>query len=177
MSLCRQQNLVFYFQFLSVADEQHAQSLEYGHFHLVCMGSMWNFRAHSELFYSPPQIIVCSFTHQCAVRAALEGRVLVLDGIEKAERNVLPILNNLLENREMQLDDGRFLVAPEKYDKLSQRWGNMPLIWFIGTVSGLIYIKVFLWNEGLSWPRSSQLSSHSAFLLCPRPIKYSRSSL
>uniref|UniRef100_A0A914XQV0 ATPase dynein-related AAA domain-containing protein n=1 Tax=Plectus sambesii TaxID=2011161 RepID=A0A914XQV0_9BILA len=54
----------------------------------------------------------------CAVRAALNGRVLILDGVEKAERNVLPILNNLLENREMQLDDGRFLVAPEKYDKL-----------------------------------------------------------
>jgi von Willebrand factor A domain-containing protein 8 len=38
--------------------------------------------------------------------------------VEKAERNVLPILNNLLENREMQLDDGRFLMAAEKYDKL-----------------------------------------------------------
>ncbi len=48
----------------------------------------------------------------------MEGRVLVLEGIEKAERNVLPILNNLLENREMQLEDGRFLVAPEKYDSL-----------------------------------------------------------
>ena len=44
--------------------------------------------------------------------------MLILDGVEKAERNVLPILNNLLENREMQLDDGRFLVAPKKYDKL-----------------------------------------------------------
>lgn len=44
--------------------------------------------------------------------------MLVIDGVEKAERNVLPILNNLLENREMQLDDGRFLLAPEKYDKL-----------------------------------------------------------
>lgn len=27
------------------------------------------------------------------------GRVLILEGIEKAERNVLPVLNNLLENR------------------------------------------------------------------------------
>jgi hypothetical protein len=54
----------------------------------------------------------------CAVRAALNGRVLLVDGVEKAERNVLPILNNLLENREMQLDDGRFLMAPDKYDKL-----------------------------------------------------------
>lgn len=55
---------------------------------------------------------------QAAVKAALEGRVLVLEGIEKAERNVLPVLNNLLENREMQLDDGRFLMAADRYDKL-----------------------------------------------------------
>ena len=60
------------------------------------------------------------YIDQCAVRAALEGRVLVLEGVEKAERNVLPVLNNLLENREMQLEDGRFLVAAERYDKLLQ---------------------------------------------------------
>uniref|UniRef100_A0A1I7YH63 VWFA domain-containing protein n=1 Tax=Steinernema glaseri TaxID=37863 RepID=A0A1I7YH63_9BILA len=58
------------------------------------------------------------YTDLCAVRAALAGRVLVIDGVERAERNVLPILNNLLENREMQLDDGRFLMPAEKYDKL-----------------------------------------------------------
>lgn len=58
------------------------------------------------------------YIDQCAVRAATQGRILLLEGIEKAERNVLPILNNLLENREMQLDDGRFLVAAERYDKL-----------------------------------------------------------
>lgn len=58
------------------------------------------------------------YEDQSAVRAALEGRVLVLDGVEKAERNVLPILNNLLENREVQLEDGRFLVSAERYDKL-----------------------------------------------------------
>ncbi|KAH7728242.1 ATPase [Aphelenchoides avenae] len=37
------------------------------------------------------------YSDLCAVRAALNGRVLVIDGVEKAERNVLPILNNLLE--------------------------------------------------------------------------------
>jgi hypothetical protein len=42
----------------------------------------------------------------------------VLEGIEKAERNVLPILNNLLENREMHLEDGRFLIPASRYDKL-----------------------------------------------------------
>ena len=35
--------------------------------------------------------------------------MLVLEGVEKAERNVLPLLNNLLENREMALEDGGFL--------------------------------------------------------------------
>lgn len=60
------------------------------------------------------------YVDQCAVEAAVKGRVLVLEGIEKAERNVLPVLNNLLENREMQLDDGKFLVAASRYDQLLQ---------------------------------------------------------
>ena len=55
---------------------------------------------------------------QSAVRAAVHGRILILEGIEKAERNVLPVLNNLLENREIQLDDGRFLMSASRYDKL-----------------------------------------------------------
>ena len=36
---------------------------------------------------------------QSAVNAALHGRVLVVEGLEKVERNVMPVLNNLLENR------------------------------------------------------------------------------
>ncbi|CAK4732189.1 unnamed protein product [Aphanomyces euteiches] len=39
------------------------------------------------------------FADQAPVRAAVHGRILILDGLEKAERNVLPTLNNLLENR------------------------------------------------------------------------------
>uniref|UniRef100_A0A8C9W2Q1 von Willebrand factor A domain-containing protein 8 n=1 Tax=Scleropages formosus TaxID=113540 RepID=A0A8C9W2Q1_SCLFO len=58
------------------------------------------------------------YVDQCAVRAATQGRILILEGLEKAERNVLPVLNNLLENREMQLEDGRFLMAAQRYDKL-----------------------------------------------------------
>ena len=58
------------------------------------------------------------FVDQAAVRAAVHGRLLVLDGIEKAERNVLPTLNNLLENREMHLDDGRFLMSHKRFDEL-----------------------------------------------------------
>ncbi|KOC69518.1 Uncharacterized protein KIAA0564 [Habropoda laboriosa] len=55
---------------------------------------------------------------QSAVKAATNGRVLIIEGVEKAERNVLPILNNLLENREMHLEDGRFLIPAARYDKL-----------------------------------------------------------
>ena len=58
------------------------------------------------------------FQDQAPVRAALHGRLLILDGLEKAERNVLPTLNNLLENREMNLDDGRLLVSPKRYQDL-----------------------------------------------------------
>eukprot|EP00055_Hartaetosiga_balthica_P017545 m.118566 g.118566 ORF g.118566 m.118566 type:complete len:1915 (+) comp9344_c0_seq1:274-6018(+) len=67
------------------------------------------------------------YEDQCAVRAALMGKVLVLDGIEKAERNLLPILNNILENREMHLEDGRFLVAPERYDNLLKQFSKQEL--------------------------------------------------
>ncbi len=50
--------------------------------------------------------------------------MLVLDGIEKAERNVLPLLNNLLENREMHLEDGRHLIPHNRYDALLKEHGN-----------------------------------------------------
>lgn len=61
------------------------------------------------------------FIDQPPVEAAIQGRILVLDGLEKAERNVLPTLNNLLENREMTLDDGRFLMKAETYDSLMKQ--------------------------------------------------------
>lgn len=58
------------------------------------------------------------YMDQSAVKAATEGRILVLEGIEKVERNVLPVLNNLLENREMHLEDGRLLIPANRYDAL-----------------------------------------------------------
>jgi hypothetical protein len=57
------------------------------------------------------------YVNQAPVRAAIHGRLLILDGIEKAERNVLPTLNNLLENRELPLDDGTMLISPDVYDR------------------------------------------------------------
>ena len=57
------------------------------------------------------------YVHQAPVRAALEGRLLILDGLTLAERNVLPTLNNLLENRELALDDGSMLVSADVFDR------------------------------------------------------------
>lgn len=62
-----------------------------------------------------------TYIDQAAVRAAVHGRILIVDGVEKAERNVLPILNNLLENREMNLEDGRLLIPAARYDTLLER--------------------------------------------------------
>jgi MoxR-like ATPase len=62
-----------------------------------------------------------TYMHQAPVRAALHGRLLILDGLEKAERNVLPTLNNLLENREMSLDDGSMLVSAAVFDQQEQQ--------------------------------------------------------
>eukprot|EP00854_Cymbomonas_tetramitiformis_P001590 gene1590-2225_t len=58
------------------------------------------------------------YVSQSVVNAALHGRVLLLEGMERAERNVLPVLNNLLENREMGLEDGSFLLAAPRFDAL-----------------------------------------------------------
>lgn len=54
------------------------------------------------------------FMDQAAVNAAIHGRVLLLEGIERVERNILPLLNNLLENREITLEDGRILLPPHR---------------------------------------------------------------
>jgi von Willebrand factor A domain-containing protein 8 len=62
-----------------------------------------------------------TFQDQAPVRAAINGHLLIIDGLHRAERNVLPTLNNLLENREMPLEDGRLLVSSERYAFLQQQ--------------------------------------------------------
>ncbi|TFY67028.1 hypothetical protein EVJ58_g1884 [Rhodofomes roseus] len=55
------------------------------------------------------------YVDSAAVRAVKHGRVLVIEGVEKAERGIMPLLNNLLENREMNLDDGTHIIHPHRY--------------------------------------------------------------
>ncbi|KAF9078337.1 AAA domain-containing protein [Rhodocollybia butyracea] len=56
-----------------------------------------------------------------AVNAVKYGRLLILEGIEKAERGIMPILNNLLENREMNLADGTHIISSHRYELLKER--------------------------------------------------------
>ncbi|KAI3381394.1 hypothetical protein SNEBB_005189 [Seison nebaliae] len=64
------------------------------------------------------------FIDQIVVEAVKNGRLLVIDAVENAERNVLPIINNLLENREMQLEDGSLLINENKYRNLLEKYGK-----------------------------------------------------
>ncbi|SPO39671.1 uncharacterized protein PSFLO_05152 [Pseudozyma flocculosa] len=50
------------------------------------------------------------------VRAMKEGHLLILEGVERAERGVTPVINNILENREQNLADGSFLIPAEKIE-------------------------------------------------------------
>ena len=73
---------------------------------------------HFYAFLCPFSCLFTPFSFIFQLTLYFLGRVLIIEGIEKAERNVLPVLNNLLENREMNLEDGRFLVHPARYDAL-----------------------------------------------------------
>lgn len=62
------------------------------------------------LRFSASSLVICC--------VSVQGRLLIIDNVQNAERNILPIINNLLENREMQLDSGMFLCSPERFDLL-----------------------------------------------------------
>ncbi|KAI9184411.1 hypothetical protein H9P43_003464 [Blastocladiella emersonii ATCC 22665] len=93
------------------------RSVEYITLHRDISGDA-DMKQRREVQKTPVERVV--WTDGPAVRAATLGGVLILDGVEKAERNVLPVLNNLLENREMTLDDGRVLVHPARSDALRE---------------------------------------------------------
>jgi MoxR-like ATPase len=59
-----------------------------------------------------------TFVDSAAVTAAKRGWVLVIEGLELAERGVVTVLNNLLESREMHLEDGTFLTSAARFDSL-----------------------------------------------------------
>eukprot|EP00931_Biecheleriopsis_adriatica_P049533 TRINITY_DN28660_c0_g1_i1.p1 TRINITY_DN28660_c0_g1~~TRINITY_DN28660_c0_g1_i1.p1 ORF type:complete len:1540 (+),score=355.44 TRINITY_DN28660_c0_g1_i1:29-4621(+) len=120
---------------------------------------------------------------QPPVRAALRGRILVLEGVEKAERNVLPLLNNLLENREMQLEDGRFLLAPERLADIAAGEDSR----LVPVHPNFIVVAIGMPSRGqpLDPPLRSRFSAHSvwplplaeAFAAIPRCLPAAKTQL
>lgn len=97
-----------------------------------------------------PRII---FQDQAPVRAAIHGHLLILDGLHRAERNVLPTLNNLLENREMPLEDGRLLVSSQRYKFLQEQQTDNPISEFLVPVHHNFKVLALMSHD----PNSSRL--------------------
>jgi hypothetical protein len=57
------------------------------------------------------------------VEAALEGRLAVLDGLHRAHKSSLAVLQRLVQDRELQLFDGTRLTSEEKYEDLKEAEG------------------------------------------------------
>ncbi|CCM05477.1 uncharacterized protein FIBRA_07698 [Fibroporia radiculosa] len=64
------------------------------------------------------------YIDSAAVLAVKHGRILIIEGIEKAERGIMPVLNNLLENREMNLEDGTHIIHPHRYELVDATSSN-----------------------------------------------------
>lgn len=93
------------------------------------------------------------FQDQAPVRAAIQGHLLIIDGLHRAERNVLPTLNNLLENREMPLEDGRLLVSSQRYKFLKEQQTDDPINQFLVPVHQNFKVLALLSHD----PNSSKL--------------------
>ena len=52
------------------------------------------------------------------VEAALEGRLAVLDGLHRAHKSSLAVLQRLVHDRELQLYDGTRLMSEDKFEDL-----------------------------------------------------------
>ena len=65
--------------------------------------------------------------HGPVLRAAINGHVLILDGLGKVEPNLLPLINELLESRQLELEGG-FLLSAENYDRLDEKTKSNPNI-------------------------------------------------
>ncbi|KAJ3641595.1 hypothetical protein Zmor_028095 [Zophobas morio] len=54
------------------------------------------------------------------VLAALEGKIAVLDGINRIHPSTLSVLHRLVQDRELQLHDGKRLMSDERYQSIKQ---------------------------------------------------------
>lgn len=55
------------------------------------------------------------------VEAALSGKLAVLDGIDRVHPSTLAVVHRLVQDRELQLYDGKRLLRHDRYDEIKQK--------------------------------------------------------
>lgn len=55
------------------------------------------------------------------VTAALQGKLAVLDGIHRVHPSTLAVIYRLVQNRELQLHDGKRLMGTDRYDAMKEK--------------------------------------------------------
>ncbi|XP_026673539.1 von Willebrand factor A domain-containing protein 8 isoform X2 [Ceratina calcarata] len=58
------------------------------------------------------------------VDAALEGKLAILDGINRIDSSTLTILHRLVHDRELQLHDGKRLIRADRYDEIKEKYNK-----------------------------------------------------
>lgn len=57
------------------------------------------------------------------IQAALEGKMAVLDGIDRVHSSILSVIHRLVQDREVQLYDGKRLIRHDRYDGIKEKYG------------------------------------------------------
>lgn len=55
------------------------------------------------------------------IQAALEGKLAVLDGIDRVHPSTLSVIHRLVQDREVQLYDGKRLIRHDRYDEIKEK--------------------------------------------------------
>lgn len=55
------------------------------------------------------------------IQAALEGKLAILDGIDRVHPSILSVIHSLVHDRDIQLYDGKRLVRHDRYDEIKKR--------------------------------------------------------
>lgn len=64
------------------------------------------------------------WTFSPLVTAAIEGKMAVLDGLHRLHPSTLAVLQRFVQDRELQLYDGKRLVSSERYERLKEELGG-----------------------------------------------------
>lgn len=57
------------------------------------------------------------------IRAALDGKLAILDGIDRVHPSTLSVIHSLVHDRDVQLYDGKRLVRHDRYEEIKKLHG------------------------------------------------------